>query len=68
MGTAAGQFIIAYTSTHWGWQEGYLLIIAIDISLTLIPILRIVYDEFKELKMIKTSVLAMGLQSRSMRD
>jgi hypothetical protein len=49
------------TQKKWGWYNGYLLIIAIDISVTIIPILKIVYEEFKELKMIKESKKAMGI-------
>ena len=63
MGTAVGQFIVGTTSTSYGWQNGYWLVIAIDISVTFIPIIRIVYEEFKELRMIKTSVKAMGLNN-----
>lgn len=50
--------------TAQGWQEGLLLVIAIDISLTLIPIIRIVYDEFKELVMIRVGAKAMGLKGK----
>lgn len=60
MGSAVGQLIVSET-LKYGWQDGYLLVIAINISLTLIPILRIVYDEFKELYMIKVGKQAMGL-------
>jgi sugar phosphate permease len=61
MGTAAGQFIVAFTNDKFGWQYGFFLVVSIDISLTLIPILLIVYKEFKELIMIKNSKKAMGM-------
>jgi len=53
MGSAFGQLIVSSTISAFGNQDGYLLVMAINISLTLLPITRIVYDEFKELYMIK---------------
>ena len=64
MGTAVGQLIVSETQKAYGWQDGYLLVIAVDISLTLVPILRIVYDEFKELIMIRIGKKAMGLDQK----
>jgi hypothetical protein len=37
------------------------LVVAIDITLTIIPILKIVYEEFKELRKIKQSVVKLEL-------
>jgi len=59
LGSAAGQFIVSITQKKWGWYNGFLLVIAIDISVTIIPIMRIVFEEFKELKKIKESKKAM---------
>lgn len=50
MGAAVGQLIVSYTSPKYGWQNGYLLVIAIDISLTLLPVLKIFFKEVKELR------------------
>lgn len=63
LGSAAGQFIVGVTQAKWGWYYGYWLIIAIDCCITIIPIMRIVYDEFKQLIKIKNSKRAMGLKS-----
>ena len=52
LGTAVGQFIIGFTQDKLGWQNGYWLVISIDITITIIPLLKICYDEFKELKII----------------
>ena len=49
MGAAAGQFLISYTSPKYGWQSGYFLVIAIDITVTLVPVLSIFYQEVKEI-------------------
>lgn len=65
MGTAAGQLIVGVTQPHYGWQNGYLLVIAIDISVTIVPILKIVWEEFKELHVIKESAKAMGLDKKT---
>lgn len=61
LGSAAGQFIVGVTQAKWGWYYGYWLIIAIDCCITVIPIMRIVYDEFKQLIKIKNSKRAMGI-------
>lgn len=47
MGSAIGQLILSYTSPTYGWQYGYLLVIAIDMSVTLLPVLIIFYKEMK---------------------
>lgn len=49
------------TQAKWDWYNGYWLIIAIDISVTVIPIIKIVYEEYKELEKIKNSKKAMGI-------
>ena len=61
LGSATGQFIVSITQKKWGRYNGYLLVIAIDISITIIPIMRIVFEEFKELKKINESKRAMGI-------
>ena len=61
LGSALGQFVVGLTQPAYGWQSGYLLIIAIDITVTVLPIMKIVYDEVRELLMIQKSAAAMGL-------
>ncbi|CDW80091.1 sugar phosphate exchanger 3 [Stylonychia lemnae] len=56
LGTAVGQFIIGFTQKSLGWQNGYWLVISIDISLTVIPLVLICIKEFNELKLIKVGV------------
>jgi hypothetical protein len=41
------------TELKWGWYDGYLLVVAIDISATIIPIVGIAIREMKELRQIK---------------
>ena len=68
LGSAVGQLIIGYTvgsNSERNWQYGYLLVIAIDISVTLLPILRIVYSEFLELKKIRATKNAVNMSSVS---
>jgi len=47
MGAGIGQLIISYTSPSYGWQYGYLLVIAIDLSITLIPVLIVFSKEMR---------------------
>lgn len=63
LGSAAGQYIVGVTQAAWGWSKGYWLIIAIDCCITVIPIMKIVYDEYKEIVKIKKSKIAMGINS-----
>ncbi len=63
LGSAAGQYIVGITQAEWGWQYGFWMIIALDCCLTVIPIIKILYDEFHELVKIKNSRKAMGLKS-----
>lgn len=65
MGAAIGQLIIGYTRDWWQWQYGYLLVIAIDISLTIIPISRILFDEFSEILRIRKTEKIMTVQENS---
>ena len=63
LGTAVGLFILSFTVDPLGWQNGYLLVVAIDITITAFPILKIVYEEYKELKIISKSKKALGMDS-----
>jgi len=63
LGSAIGQFIVGNTQAKFGWYYGYWLVIAIDCSVTVIPILKIVYDEIKDLVKIKNSAKAMGINA-----
>ena len=58
-----GLFILSFTVDPLGWQNGYLLVVAIDITITAFPILKIVYEEYKELKIISKSKKALGMDS-----
>ena len=53
VGAAAGQFIVGATQNAWGWQDGYLLIVAITASLVLIPLLYIFCNELAEIQEIR---------------
>jgi OPA family glycerol-3-phosphate transporter-like MFS transporter 3 len=53
LGSAAGQFIIGVTQAQWGWQNGYLLVVAIVTSATIIPIVGIAIKEVKEVFRIR---------------
>ena len=56
LGSAVGQFIIGFTQRSYSWYNGYWLVTAIDISVTTIPLVKICYDEFHELRLIKKAV------------
>ena len=45
LGSAAGQYIIGVTQAKWSWQNGYLLVVAIVSSATIIPIVGIAIRE-----------------------
>ena len=53
LGSAVGQFIIGVTQRKWGWYNGYLLVVAIDISATILPIIGVAFREIKELLKIR---------------
>ena len=61
MGAAVGQLIISFTQQGSEWRYGYFLVVAIDISITIIPVAIILTREVKELVRIKTARKAMGL-------
>jgi MFS transporter, OPA family, solute carrier family 37 (glycerol-3-phosphate transporter), member 3 len=48
MGSALGQLIVGVTKDAWGWQWGYLLIVSMDINMTIIPVLIIMYLDWKK--------------------
>jgi sugar phosphate permease len=54
LGAAVGQIIIGVSVTKWGWQK-FMLIIAIDITLTVIPLIKIVIEECIDIYRIVTS-------------
>ena len=49
MGSAIGQLIVGRTSEVYGWQYGYLLVIAIIISATMIPVTVIMILDYREM-------------------
>lgn len=57
LGSSIGQLIIGATKKAWGWQYGYWMVLSVDISLTLIPLSKILYEEISELRAIYQSVI-----------
>ena len=49
LGSTVGSALIGYTSTKWGWKNGYLLVFTFMISLVLIPMIVMFIKEFKEI-------------------
>jgi sugar phosphate permease len=52
LGSGFGQLIIGMTQKHYGWYNGYLLVVAITITVTSLPLFMIAIREVKELKKI----------------
>ena len=52
LGSGFGQLIIGMTQKHYGWYNGYLLVVAITITATSLPLFMIGMRELKELKII----------------
>ncbi|CDW86014.1 glycerol-3-phosphate transporter 5-like [Stylonychia lemnae] len=52
MGSALGQLIIGQTKAAWGWQNGFWLVVSIDIALTCVPLFKILVEELIEIKNI----------------
>jgi hypothetical protein len=48
MGAAIGQLVIGRVVSQNGW-DAFMLVIAIDISLTTIPLIKIVVEEVREI-------------------
>ena len=48
MGSALGQLIVGVTKDAWGWQWGYLLIVSMDINMTMIPVVIIMYLDWRK--------------------
>ena len=68
IGSAFGQLIVGQTQSAWGWYNGYWLVISIVVSCTVIPILKIAFNEFKELKKIKMVERTLGLSQEKKLD
>jgi MFS transporter, OPA family, solute carrier family 37 (glycerol-3-phosphate transporter), member 3 len=49
LGSGFGQLIIGMTQKHYGWYNGYLLVVAITITVTSLPLFMIGIREVKEL-------------------
>jgi hypothetical protein len=47
MGSAIGQLIVGKTASAFGWKWGYLFIISLDINLTMVPVLTIIYLDWR---------------------
>jgi len=53
MGAAIGQLVIGRVVSQNGW-DAFMLVIAIDISLTTVPLIKIVVEEVREIyKIVK---------------
>ena len=52
LGASIGQLIIGATKQAWDWKYGYWLVLSIDISLTIIPLMKILIEEIRELRQI----------------
>jgi len=63
-GTAVGLLILSFTVAGGNWKYGYLLVVALDITLTAVPILIILYHELKELKIIKETKKALAIDTK----
>lgn len=50
IGSGVGQLIIGITQKKFGWQNGYLLVVAITVTATAFPLFMIAIREVKELK------------------
>ena len=53
IGSAIGQFSVGAMENAWGWRYGYLLLVAVVNSLTIIPLSIILKDEIKDIKAIR---------------
>lgn len=63
-GAALGQLLVSFTQQGSEWRYGYFLVIAIDITLCLIPVGIILVKEIGELIRIKQASKAMGLENK----
>ena len=52
LGSSIGQLIIGATKKAWNWEYGFWLVLSVDISLTLIPLMKILVEELIELRNI----------------
>ena len=52
-GSGLGQVILGKTIQSFGWFYGYILIIAIMITLSLLPLSRVFYREIGEIRQIR---------------
>ena len=53
IGAAIGQFTVGWTQTEFGWRYGYLLLVSIIQTITIVPLARIFYQEINEIKEIR---------------
>ena len=53
VGASVGQFTVGETVDAWGWRNGYLLFVAVLQTFTLLPLMRVVVRECKEIKVIR---------------
>ena len=53
MGAAIGQLVIGRVVSQYGW-DAFMLVIAIDITMTTVPLIKIVVEEVREIyKIVK---------------
>ena len=53
VGASIGQFTVGATETAYGWRYGYLLLVAIMQTITIIPLSKIFCDEIQDIKDIR---------------
>ena len=56
LGSAIGQFVVAYTYGAWGWEFGYWFIISVVISISLIPLTAILTKELAQMRRLPKKV------------
>ena len=54
-GTGIGQLVLGLTIQNFGWTYGYLLPISIAITITIIPLSLIFYQELQEIRRLRES-------------
>ena len=52
-GSGIGQLVLGWSITNYGWTYGYLLPISVSISITIIPLSIIFYQELQEIKSLR---------------
>ena len=59
-GSAIGQLIVGATLPAWGWKNGYLAVISVDISICIVPVVIILFKEISEYRRLKYAAKIIG--------